>query len=465
MSASPQDTVPTNANTPVNPTTTSPNASTNLQLSTLLTETYTENEALKKELNNARKRAEKAERLLQALTDAPSSSPSSESSTKRVILEYEERVQRAEIAREEAESRRRAVLDNWAQLDRWLQTVEVRSSDARESFGRIVRDGGGQLTLGSIGTPLMTALGTPSMAPPPPPTSQPPRRHATRTPMTPFPSLPPLPPLPPTTSSTTSSSRRARTPSLESEYTHPPSKRSRGNGEPRMSYSDSVSTTKTNPFALLLRPLGSLSISIWSNMDTRPRRRLLLESSCPPAITINRTRTRTLLHIHICTRINTIPIMSIRVDPIQGLQVGLAALRWTLMRCSFALLQPTKSTASLPTPTNNHHHIWPVFLYQRRRQVKMVPRIYATTHDDTARMVAVVIADAYTSTRANKHKKERGMRIRLISLSRGRRYRRAWDCSNSRGEEEDSNRVHWFSRVRFSSIRPMCLRRSLRVHR
>ena len=229
-----------------------------------------------------------------------------------------------------------------------------------------------------------------------------------------------------------------------------------------MSYSDSVSTTtKTNPLALLLRPLGSLSISIWSSMDTRPRRRLLLESSCPPAITINRTRTLTLLHIHICTRINTIPIMSIRVDPIQGLQVGQAALRWTLMRCSFALLQPTKSTASLRT--TNHHPIWPVFLYQpRRRQVKMGPRIYATTHDDTARIVAVVIADAYTFTRVNKHKKERGMRIRLISLSRGRRYRRAWDCSNSRGEE-DSNRVHWFSRVRFSSIRPMCLRRSLWV--
>ena len=127
------------------------------------------------------------------------------------------------------------------------------------------------------------------------------------------------------------------------------------------------------------------------------------------------------------------------------------------MKCSFVLLQPTKSTASLPT--NNHHHpIWPVFLYQaRRRQVKMVPRIYTTTHDDTARMVvllvAVVIAGAYTSTRVNKHKKERGMRIRLISLSRGRRYRRVWDCSNSRGEgEEDSNPVHWFSRVRFSSV-------------
>ena len=46
--------------------------------------------------------------------------------------------------------------------------------------------------------------------------------------------------------------------------------------------------------------------------------RSYLESSCPPAITINRTGTLT-LHIHICIRINTIRIMSIRVDPIPGL--------------------------------------------------------------------------------------------------------------------------------------------------
>jgi len=97
-------------------------------------------EALRKELNNARKRAEKPERLLQALTEA--SLPSSESSTKRIIMEYEERVQRAEIAREEVKSQRRAVLDNssWTQLDRWLQIVELRTLDAREGFGRIVRE-------------------------------------------------------------------------------------------------------------------------------------------------------------------------------------------------------------------------------------------------------------------------------------------------------------------------------------
>ncbi|EDR01503.1 uncharacterized protein LACBIDRAFT_295563 [Laccaria bicolor S238N-H82] len=153
MSASPQDTVPTNANTP---TTTTTNASSNLQLSTLLTETYTENEALKKELTNTRKRVEKAERLLLALTDASSSSPSSESSAKRVFIEYEDRVQRAEIARDEAESRRRAVVENWAQFDRWLQMGDLRNQEARESFGRIYSVVGYTLNGSSTTTDIST---------------------------------------------------------------------------------------------------------------------------------------------------------------------------------------------------------------------------------------------------------------------------------------------------------------------
>lgn len=74
---------------------------------------------------------EKPERLLQALTEA-SSLPSSESSTKRVIMEYEDQVQMAEIAREEVMSRRRAVLDNWTHLDRWLKIVELRTLDLTE---------------------------------------------------------------------------------------------------------------------------------------------------------------------------------------------------------------------------------------------------------------------------------------------------------------------------------------------
>jgi len=86
-------------------------------------------------------------------------------------------------------------------------------------------------------------------------------------------------------------------------------------------------------------------------------------------------------------------------------------------------------------------------------------RVYATTHKDTARMV-LVVGGTYTYIRVNKHKKEQGMRIWLVSLSRGRGSRQAWDRSNKRG-----GGVHWLSLVRFSSIRRMCLRWSLRVHR
>ncbi|EDR02633.1 uncharacterized protein LACBIDRAFT_332257 [Laccaria bicolor S238N-H82] len=112
-----------------------------------------------------------------------------------------------------------------------------------------------------------------------------------------------------------------------------------------------------------------------------------LESSCPPAITTNRTHTPSLRHIHISIAINnTIPIMRFRVDPIQGLQVALAALHWTLMRCSLKPLQPTPSTASLRINDHNNHRIWRVFLYQLQPHLKMGPRICrATTHEDTPR--------------------------------------------------------------------------------
>ncbi|EDR07090.1 uncharacterized protein LACBIDRAFT_328022 [Laccaria bicolor S238N-H82] len=269
VSASPQDTVPTNANT----LTTTRTASSNLQLSTLLTETYTENEALKKKLTNTRKHAEKAERLLQTLTDASSSSPSSESSAKCVIIEYEDRVQRAEIARDEAESRRRAVLENWTQLDRWLQFFINHDNIPQSTHAKLRKQ------------------------------------------------------------------------------IHPP-------------------TIKTIPRE-------------WRTEDVLFR----LESSCPPAITTNRTHTPSLRHIHISIAINnTIPIMRFRVDPIQGLQVALAALHWTLMRCSLKPLQPTPSTASLRINDHNNHRIWRVFLYQLQPHLKMGPRICrATTHEDTPR--------------------------------------------------------------------------------
>ena len=55
----------------------------------------------------------------------------------------------------------------------------------------------------------------------------------------------------------------------------------------------------------------------------------------------------------------------------------------------------------------------------------MVPCIYVTTHEDTARMELVV--GAYTSIRVNKHKKER------VCVFKGD----VVDCGNSRGQDNN----------------------------
>jgi uncharacterized protein (DUF3084 family) len=116
----------------------------NTQLATLLAESYKDAENLRRELASAKKRAEKAERVLvnlqtaqQASADASSvSGPSPDVS--RMIMDYEDRIARAERGRDEAEARRRTIHDTWASLDRYFSLVETRAHDARLHFGRVV---------------------------------------------------------------------------------------------------------------------------------------------------------------------------------------------------------------------------------------------------------------------------------------------------------------------------------------
>ena len=79
------------------------------------------------------------------------------------------------------------------------------------------------------------------------------------------------------------------------------------------------------------------------------------------------------------------------------------------MRCSFALLSIYQSSSAI---------------YDDKS--KMAPRIYATSYEDTARMVLVVVA-AYMSIRVNKHKKER------VCVSKGD----IIECNNSWGEDNN----------------------------
>ncbi|KAF8638774.1 hypothetical protein AX17_001969 [Amanita inopinata Kibby_2008] len=144
--------------------------SSNSQLAALLTDAFKEIESLRRELAAVKKRAEDAERRYHALSSV-SDPKSAQADTARVIQEFEQRALDAEVARDEAESRKRILVETWYQLDRYLHTVEMRAADARAGFSKIVSDGGGQLILASIplpgGVPLPMSYPTiGSMAPP-----------------------------------------------------------------------------------------------------------------------------------------------------------------------------------------------------------------------------------------------------------------------------------------------------------
>ncbi|KAF8647810.1 hypothetical protein AX16_006530 [Volvariella volvacea WC 439] len=236
-------------NDPRSPPAPSPGSSapsSNAQLATILASTCQELEALRLELKAQTQRAEKAERLLQSMTHVSDAAPNSTTETLRIISEYEERARRAEIARDEAEARRRVIADGWTQFERYLSTIDTRMLDARAGFNRIVTEGGGSLVLAPI--PSLSPSGI--NMPPPPPRQQPhppssrsanavPTRNSTQS----FQTLA-LPP-PPNPNATSLPSRvRPRAGSLDgSNYTgslvgQPPTKKYRGDRDDRRGYDD-----------------------------------------------------------------------------------------------------------------------------------------------------------------------------------------------------------------------------------
>lgn len=235
----------------------------NSQLATLLSDAYLELDAVKRDLSLTRKRADKAERLLQSLTtestgSPPNGNPHDQQAQKlaqniKLIEEYEDRLAQAEIAREEADARRRVAQDAWEQLERYFVLVESRTKDARIAFTRISDGSVAPLVLPpapphitTVGGSLSAYSSSQIMAPPSLPSRQPSRHQQSSRQ---FPSLPPHPvPNPNPNLSPSAGTRRPRTPSLDGMYNaaQPPSKRSRANTddqrarEPRPSYSESV---------------------------------------------------------------------------------------------------------------------------------------------------------------------------------------------------------------------------------
>lgn len=164
------------------------------QLATLLADSYKDADNLRKDLAAVTQRAEKAERLLrgfqQSAPDASSSSSSSSPDIARVLMDYEERLSRAERARDDAEARRRATQEHWNSLERYLANIEMRAQDARAHYARVVS---GDPSAGEL-----SKLSTPA-----------------------FPLFPHAPP------------RRPRTPSGDAAFQAPPTKRPRGNSDDR----------------------------------------------------------------------------------------------------------------------------------------------------------------------------------------------------------------------------------------
>ncbi|TFK53259.1 hypothetical protein OE88DRAFT_1233148 [Heliocybe sulcata] len=237
------------------------------QLAAMLATSFREVDGLKRELSMMRRRAEKAERLLAALstpmsaTSGPGSSPSSlptptplhENALKQ-IKQLENDKDDLEMQRDEALARLRVVSESWQELERYLSVVDLRASDARAGFSRIVADGGGQLVLAPI--PVPGQYPHPLPLPRPRAPSIPHRGTVT------FPQLP-LPPPPNPNPNVSSSSRRPRAPSLDAAgYPAPPSKRHRsGRERARDSFIDSVSVRVVLFPSLLCWSIAVLSIS------------------------------------------------------------------------------------------------------------------------------------------------------------------------------------------------------------
>ncbi|KAF8148893.1 hypothetical protein B0H34DRAFT_735739, partial [Crassisporium funariophilum] len=175
----------------------------NAQLASLLSEAFREAESLRRELRSTLKRADKAERTVQVLTanPDPAGSPSASTNTngspqqqqqqqqelerakhaqamKRLVDEYEERLGQLEMAREEAEGRRRVAQDGWDQLERYLTVLEIRSKDARTAFSRLADGASGSLVLPPVPRDPSSHQQPPqTMAPPHVPARQHSRSH------------------------------------------------------------------------------------------------------------------------------------------------------------------------------------------------------------------------------------------------------------------------------------------------
>jgi hypothetical protein len=121
------------------------------QLAAILAETLQENEILKRELAIARRNAEKYENMVGLTQNSPQNSTSppspeafSQSALKR-LMDCQNKLERMQIERDEAQARIKILQELWNQLNHYLDHCEFRIKDAREGFNRRMADAGGKL--------------------------------------------------------------------------------------------------------------------------------------------------------------------------------------------------------------------------------------------------------------------------------------------------------------------------------
>jgi hypothetical protein len=129
------------------------------QLAALLSDALHQVETLKREVGVQKRRAEKAERLLSNYTKLSSASDSSnpenpsvtgqfdDNAAKILVLEYEARVERAELERTDLEARITRIQAQWAEDERTLLDVEAKLSEVRNTFSQVIATRGGQLVV------------------------------------------------------------------------------------------------------------------------------------------------------------------------------------------------------------------------------------------------------------------------------------------------------------------------------
>ncbi|KIY53491.1 hypothetical protein FISHEDRAFT_55130 [Fistulina hepatica ATCC 64428] len=137
-------------------------SSSSATLAALLAESCREVEHLRTQVATLTKRLETADQLVDSFrrigeaanSENKDAGPTiSQATANSIIFDWNDRANKAEMAKADAEAKSKFVTDQWQELDRYFSTVEARVSEARASFAHIMEAGSGQLSIIPVPSP------------------------------------------------------------------------------------------------------------------------------------------------------------------------------------------------------------------------------------------------------------------------------------------------------------------------